>query len=461
MRPAVMKSRFPLVALLAISAFALAATAQAPAASAQNPLEAPPAAVAPTSAQTPSTRLLDEQPYDIVVLNDKERTTEKVLPLDLPGRRVPPAPKEDDVLRVRLWRAPERQFEIRWGDIAEVRLFERMLLDEAGRLAREGRFDEAFDYFTHLRSKPTPPEGLVEAEDAYFLAELRRDLEKGDAEKALAGCLRLHGRGSRSTELPGLFGRTIEAIVRRRLDEGKPTAARLAVDQMNSKFAGHPTVVRLRQEIADGAADLIRRAEEAAAAGRFGEAQRRIAEVLQMAPESQSARKLFERLVAEHPRVVVGVVGPAIVGTEWVGTASFGTASFGTTSLGTAGVGAGGEGAAGEAGSPRPLDWSASRIARLLRRPALDCVVGTGETPSVRYVPGWGTWSLDDRDPELARFETAAAGPSAYDVAAWLSEGSRRGFARVSIGLGRSDGSALGRFADAHHARYAACSSTA
>jgi hypothetical protein len=332
-------------------------------------------------------RLLDEEPYDLIVLNDKERTIEKVLPLKLPGRRVPPAPQDDDKLRIRLWRAPEQEFEVRWGDIAEVRLFEQMLLEEARRVVAAGRFEDAFDYFTRLRSEPAPLDGLAEAEEAYFLAELRRDLEKNEPEKALAGCLRLHARISRLAELPGLIGQATEAIVRRRLHDGKPTAARLAVDQMAAKYPQHPIVVRLRKEINDGAADLIRRAEEAAAAGRSGEAQQTIAEVLQLAPDSQSARELFRRLVAEHPRIVVGVVG--------------------------------GPGP----GAPRPDDWSAARLARLLRRPALDCVVGTGEVPSVRYVAGWAGWTLDDRDPELARLDTPATGPSAYDVAGRLSEG--------------------------------------
>jgi hypothetical protein len=87
----------------------------------------------------------------------------------------------------------------------------------------------------------------------------------------------------------------------------------------------------------------------------------------------------------------------------------------------------------------RADDWSACRLAQLVRRPVLDCRVGTGEAPTVRYVAGWGNWTLDDRDPESAALDSPAPAPSAYDSAAWLSE---RAVPR-SIGF-RSDWAGLG-----------------
>src|SRR4051812_24570195 len=109
------------------------------------------AAQAAEDDESPALRLLDQGPYDVLVLNDREHTTEKIFPLKLPGRRLPAAPPAFETFRVQLMRDPDEEYEVRWGDVAEVKLFEQLLLDEADRLLAAGLFDEAFEYFVRLR----------------------------------------------------------------------------------------------------------------------------------------------------------------------------------------------------------------------------------------------------------------------------------------------------------------------
>ena len=58
------------------------------------------ARTAPLNSSTP--RLIDQEPFDVVVLNEKPPKPIEVRPLDFPGRTPPAAPKPDDLLRVRL-----------------------------------------------------------------------------------------------------------------------------------------------------------------------------------------------------------------------------------------------------------------------------------------------------------------------------------------------------------------------
>ena len=45
---------------------------------------------------------------------------------------------------------PTEEFEISWSNVAQVRVFEQVLLAEAQRLTAAGKFDEAYDYYARL-----------------------------------------------------------------------------------------------------------------------------------------------------------------------------------------------------------------------------------------------------------------------------------------------------------------------
>ena len=53
-------------------------------------------------------------------------------------------PSPDDEIEVRLFDRPRKVYSLAWGHIVEVKLFERMVLDEAERLVEAKKFDEAF-----------------------------------------------------------------------------------------------------------------------------------------------------------------------------------------------------------------------------------------------------------------------------------------------------------------------------
>ena len=102
-------------------------------------------------AKPPATqRLLDRTPFDQVILNQANGgKILEVLPLNFPQRPLTAVPTTGN-LKVRLLDRPTEEFEIAWSNVAQIRVFEQVLLDEAQRLTAAGKFDDAYDYYARL-----------------------------------------------------------------------------------------------------------------------------------------------------------------------------------------------------------------------------------------------------------------------------------------------------------------------
>ena len=97
----------------------------------------------------------------------------KVKPLDLPGRRLPAKPQPADVLVIQLVDQPDKKYEVAWGSIAKVELFEAMLLEKAEDLAAADKLDEAYDYFRFLEENYPNLDGLAAAEPAFLFKQAK------------------------------------------------------------------------------------------------------------------------------------------------------------------------------------------------------------------------------------------------------------------------------------------------
>ncbi len=105
--------------------------------------------------------LYEQEPYDTIKLDaENKNVLLKVFPLELPGRKIPAKPKEYEELEIRLVDRPRNTYRVLWSHIAEVKLFERMVLDEADRLTELGKFDEAYPYFQFLERRYPKMEDL-------------------------------------------------------------------------------------------------------------------------------------------------------------------------------------------------------------------------------------------------------------------------------------------------------------
>ena len=96
----------------------------------------------------PPKALIDRDPFDRLIL-DAANKNAVVEVQALPFRRMPG--NREDSIRVRLVSAPDKQYDVSWKAIEEIKFFEEILMEEGERLMKEAKYNEAFEYLDFVR----------------------------------------------------------------------------------------------------------------------------------------------------------------------------------------------------------------------------------------------------------------------------------------------------------------------
>jgi len=271
-------------------------------------------AVAQATAQQPaadSPPLYEQDPYDLVILNELDGTgkpkTLKVEPLALPGRRVPEDPPRTAKLTLRLFEDPTRLFEVRWGSIREVRLFEQIMLAKAVELARAGQREAAYDYFVYLeRAYPDLP-GLAEEIQSFLYQEAGLHHRRQKLYAALAVLRELYNRNPEYPNLDRALGAVNEQLIARYVAAGDFASARTLVEILAKEYPDHPVAMRWVTDLKGRADRLMSDARAALEAGRFREADEAGRELMRIWPTTPGADELIAVIRKRYPRLIVGV----------------------------------------------------------------------------------------------------------------------------------------------------------
>jgi hypothetical protein len=375
-----------LVAAVALALSPAVPTSHAPWVAAQAPATSP--ADVPS---TPSARLYEREPYDMLILNDPARTTFKLVPLDLEGRRLPAKPSPTSLVRVQLFDDPKVKYDVAWRDIAEIRLYEQELLDETARLVRDGEFAAAFDYVLYFR-RERPQWPIDDVERKLLFAEASQAFETKQFERAWLRSLRLLELGDGSPEFADLLARTTEAVARQAIEAERPTAARLAVERFLQKYARHAAATSLRELLNRAAAEHAEAAEQALAAGQYNEAQAEAQAAAMLTAPDDPMQALYRRTVEAHPTAVVGVVERARADGRETHETLIADA------------------------------WAERRTARLRRRPLLPPIVTVGEAERLNYGDSGNELKPSDDGSGSYRLHMGEDGPTAAEVAARFTD---------------------------------------
>jgi ABC-type transport system substrate-binding protein len=277
---------------------------------------AAPAETEVTIDETPP-RIIDDEAYDEIVLNDEENTVIKVRPLELEKRRPidPKSKRKSEKLIVRQIEDPTEDYEVKWGDIAEVRLFEYMVLEKARELVRQGKddkakFDEVYDYFDFLKREYPKVEGLTAALGDYLYEDAGYWHRHEKYENAYALLNQLYEVDPQYARLPAALGATTQKLVEPYLAADDYPAARRLIGRLAKKFPQNPVVTRFHEQWADEARQLIAAGRAQIAAGTAREAWDKAQRVLFVWPRLPEAKKFFDELYTAWPRIVVGVTAP-------------------------------------------------------------------------------------------------------------------------------------------------------
>ena len=256
------------------------------------------------------TRILDREPFDKVIL--KQANGGDVLdvsPLSLPKRPLTNVPTEGR-LTVRLIDRPDETFEVAWVNVAEVRVYEQILLDEARRLVAAHQFDEAYDYFARLLvTFPSLP-GLNDAVNAFLRQNALALHQSQQHERALSLLLTLAERNPSDAGLPSALEVVAGELIQGHLRSQDYASARAVLNLWQSKF----------RDIASAAATAWQGRFEAAAdrqlvdVGRlidqkeYFEARNAAQRAVAIWPAHRSAAEILARIQREYPSVIVGVL---------------------------------------------------------------------------------------------------------------------------------------------------------
>ncbi|MBN2579695.1 MAG: hypothetical protein JXB10_11955 [Pirellulales bacterium] len=260
------------------------------------------------AAETP---IYEQDPYDVVTLKEPgENQVLKVLPLDLPERKVPERTRPGVKIRLRFYDDPGKLFEVDWTAIKDVDFFEQRILKQAGELAAAGKFEDVYNYLCFLREKYPKTPGLGKGWEDALYEEAKVTYSRGEYDGALALLREVYARNPKRPELEKALGMATEKLVSGYMAQKRYAAARIILDELRSEFPEHPTVTAWTERLKAEAAQAFQAAETAAQSGDWSAADRNCLLLGTIWPDYPGAKKLAETIHSKYPRVAVGVMTP-------------------------------------------------------------------------------------------------------------------------------------------------------
>ncbi len=261
-------------------------------------------------------RLIDSEPFDVIVLNEQNQNKVlKVLPIDLPGRELPSQPRPADTLRVRLVSNPDEELEVSWGGIAQVQLFEQMVLSDAHRLMAEKKFDEAFEYLTFVHDKYPGTAGLDETIDQLLYSEASTLYQEGQLERSLLLLDEVFQRTPARRGLAAALERVLERSFETKWRDRDFTQLRRLYELVENKYPeALPSLLeRWRQRMESIGVKALAQVQADVDAGHLREAYVLGRQLLEVWPATPGAAELVATVSQRYPLLRVGVQQAAAV----------------------------------------------------------------------------------------------------------------------------------------------------
>lgn len=255
-------------------------------------------------------RLLDRTPFDRVILNAANGGTAlDVLPLTLPQRPLEAIPSTGS-LKVRLLDRPTEEYEIAWNNVAHVRVFEQLLLEEAERLTQAGKFDEAYDYYSRLDAE-FPKLGNLKSSICNFLQANAIALSKANQnDRALALLLTLYQRDPAYAALPSAVEKVAGEVIQSYLRQTDYAAARRVLELWQTQFPNiaAQSAAAWQSRFQAAAAKQVAEATSFVAQKQYIPARKAVGRALAIWPSLDSAKQVMAQINTDFPYVTVGVL---------------------------------------------------------------------------------------------------------------------------------------------------------
>ncbi|MBL8825479.1 MAG: hypothetical protein JNM18_00750, partial [Planctomycetaceae bacterium] len=251
-----------------------------------------------------------EAPHDLLRIRGEDKTPVKVLPVALPGRRIPLAPNPRDVIRVRLVDKPSQEFTVEWRHVDQLLLFEDRVLAQARQLVAQRKFDSVYEVLDFLQLTYPQTTGLAEVTHAFLHEQAKVEREQKHWRAALAI---LHELASKQPERPGLsdeLGELTNQLIDESLAKHDAAAARQFVASFLAQYPQHARIAEWKQRLQNEGRKHLELARRALAEQKPSDARQAIREALAYKPDLQEAQEVLDKLGTGVASVSIGLRTP-------------------------------------------------------------------------------------------------------------------------------------------------------
>lgn len=258
----------------------------------------------------PQLLVMERRPFDRVVLNaaNKNAAIEVEL-LDLPGRRVPNPKPTSGLLQVNKTSNPSIKFQIQWSQIDKVLLYERMILDEAIQLTRDGKLLEASRCLMFLHKYYPDMEGLDRVSEQFLLREAVIANRENKHEESLAILLALYDMNPDYSGLANAVMKVSNSVIKSLWDQREFDSARSVLEVLKQSFPKLKltNVTGWEQRFGQGAGRFLETAKRALADGEYDQARTAIRNAIDILPAAPGAMELLAEIDRRAPRTIIAV----------------------------------------------------------------------------------------------------------------------------------------------------------
>ncbi|MDP6468831.1 MAG: ABC transporter substrate-binding protein [Pirellulaceae bacterium] len=270
--------------------------------------------------ELPEVRLLEQDPFDLITLDETNKKAQlRVYPISFPGGRPPANPNPADKIKFRLIK-DDKEYEVFWRNILRYEPFDVLLLQEAERLRNAKNFDEAFEYYLLCQSSYPSVPGLARSINQYLYLDAANLTQNKDYPAALAVLEELYDRDKdfrftpNARSVMSVMGTLLNVIITRYENDDDYGSMRQIITRVVTKYGADrpPTIDEKARKLAALAAEKREEARELVNNRRYHDAISASKEMMDIWPHVQGAKELNAWIVEQFPQVNIGVTQPAI-----------------------------------------------------------------------------------------------------------------------------------------------------
>ncbi len=260
-------------------------------------------------------KIYEQEPFDIIVLDAANQNRElRVLPLDLPGRKLPENPNPNAALRARLVSDPEQELEVAWRGIARVELFEQRVLQRAQERIRARKFDEAFEHLTFLHDNYPNVSGFAATLDQLLYGEAAVLYRDKQYERALLLLDEIYQRQADRRKVDAALSRILQDLLVLRFQASDFRDARRIFEVARQRYETTLSdfLNSWQQRFERAARNKMQQARALLEEGSERQAFVTARQVVEIWPATDGAAALLRETTRRYPLLTVGVLQPSV-----------------------------------------------------------------------------------------------------------------------------------------------------